>query len=138
MADPEIFLRAGISAQSRDTGLFFTGSADIRCRSPPEVLETSPTFQELGGAIMHYDMVACGQRIQALRRQAKISQARMSEILAISTVHLSNVERGINGASVELLVDMAIHFNVSLDYLILGIRILPMTLPTSWILQLSC
>ena len=69
---------------------------------------------------MRYDMVACGQRIQALRRQSKISQARMSEILAISTVHLSNVERGINGASVELLVDMAIHFNVSLDYLILG------------------
>ena len=64
---------------------------------------------------MHYDMAACGQRIQALRRQSKISQARMSEILSISTVHLS-----INGASVELLVDMAVHFNVSLDYLILG------------------
>lgn len=69
---------------------------------------------------MRYDMVACGQRIQALRRQARISQARMSEILAISRVHLSNVERGINGVSVEPLVDMAIHFNASLDYLIRG------------------
>ena len=71
---------------------------------------------------MNFNMVIFGKRLQALRKSRKMSQVQMAMSLNISTQYLSNIENGQRRPSIELLVHMANHFQVSLDYLILGIE----------------
>lgn len=70
---------------------------------------------------MHFDMVLFGKRIQELRKTRNQSQVQTAMALNISAQHLSNMEAGDRSPSIDLLVQMANHFHVSLDYLILGI-----------------
>ena len=61
-----------------------------------------------------------GQRVLQLRRNAGVSQTQFAKILNISHKHMSNLEHGIKGPSIDLLVIIAEYFHVSLDFLILG------------------
>ena len=70
---------------------------------------------------MIFDMVVFGKRIQKLRMSRKLSQAQLAMALNVSTQYLSNLETGQRRPSIELMVLMADYFQVSLDYLILGI-----------------
>lgn len=118
MADPEIFLRAGIPAQSGDTGLFFTGSANIHCRSPPRAFE-SPT-SNTRRSFMSFDTTSCGKRVRQLRKQRNLTQLALCEKLNISETFLRKIESGARSASIDLYIEIAAFFRVSLDYLILG------------------
>lgn len=69
---------------------------------------------------MLYDMKASGSRIKLLRQQTGATQEKLSEELGISLSMLKQVEAGRKGVSIELLVLLASHFDVSLDYIILG------------------
>lgn len=69
---------------------------------------------------MYYDMKASGERIHQLRISRKMTQERLSEALNITEGHLRKLEMGISGGSIDMLVDLSVYFNVSLDYLILG------------------
>ena len=70
---------------------------------------------------MQFDMVLFGKRIQELRKKRDQSQVQVAMALNISTQYLSNMETGERNPSIDLLVQMANHFHVSLEYLILGI-----------------
>ena len=48
------------------------------------------------------------------------TQEKSAEELNISLEHLGNIERGKGKPSLELLVEIALYFNVSTDYLLLG------------------
>ena len=69
---------------------------------------------------MKYDLAETGKRIREVRKMNGLTQEEFSSKVNISTTHIGSIERGFKGCSIELLVDIAIAFNVSLDFLILG------------------
>ena len=69
---------------------------------------------------MYYDTKASGQRIQQLRKAAGFTLEGLSDRLNITDRQLRRIETGESGSSVDLLIELACVFEVSLDYLILG------------------
>ena len=69
---------------------------------------------------MRFDPVECGKRIKSLREEKGYTQVQLSEKVRISFDHLRAIEHGRRTCSIELLVDLHILFDVSLDCLILG------------------
>ena len=63
-----------------------------------------------------------GKRIRLLREQTGMTQERLAEELNISDVHLRRLESGRSAGSVELVIEIAAYFDVSLDYLLLGVN----------------
>jgi len=69
---------------------------------------------------MIFDTNVCGIRIKALRTKNGITQEILAEQLHISDEHLRKIEAGSRGASIDLFIEIAEYFGVSLDYLLLG------------------
>jgi len=77
-------------------------------------------ISEFGGKNM-FDMKACGGRIKELREGIDgLTQEKLAEKLNTSDSHLRKIENGQRSASIDLYIDIAQYFNVSLDYLLLG------------------
>lgn len=62
-----------------------------------------------------------GKRIQAKRKEIKITQEKLSEIIDVSPSYISEIERGSSICSLATLTNIASTLNASLDYLVLGI-----------------
>ena len=60
------------------------------------------------------------QRIITLRKRAGLTQVQLADRLCLSPSALGNYEQGRRLPNVELLIEMAELFDVSLDYLITG------------------
>lgn len=71
---------------------------------------------------MLFNQESYGKRIKALRDQKGLTQEQLAEALHISDVHLRRLEAGRSTGSVELVVEIAEFFDVSLDYLLLGVN----------------
>ena len=69
---------------------------------------------------MYYDPMECGMRISKLRMECGKTQQQMADKLNISLDHYRALENGRRGGSLDLLIELAITFDISLDYLILG------------------
>ena len=69
---------------------------------------------------MRFDPVECGKRIKALREENRLTQMELAEQICITTDHLRAIERGRRACSIDLLVDLSLFFEVTLDHLILG------------------
>ena len=69
---------------------------------------------------MRFDPVECGKRIKALRENKNLTRAQLAEQLNIRFDHMRMAERGKRACSIDLLVDLSLILEVSLDYLILG------------------
>ncbi|MGN1014716.1 MAG: helix-turn-helix domain-containing protein [Butyricicoccus sp.] len=65
--------------------------------------------------------VAIGLRIQKTREHRRYTQEQLSELIGISTQHLSNIERGVAGISLSGLKRTCEVLNISADYLLLGV-----------------
>ena len=63
-----------------------------------------------------------GKRIMALRKDQHLSQAELAKKLNISASAEGMYEQGRRTPSIEILIQMAKQFNVSLDYLITGLE----------------
>lgn len=59
-----------------------------------------------------------GQRLQSLRKEKKENQETLAEFLGVKKAQVSEMERGNNGTSLERLVMLCEHYNVSADYLL--------------------
>jgi transcriptional regulator with XRE-family HTH domain len=70
----------------------------------------------------YYDIKKCGARIRQLRIQHGYTQEKLAGELNIDRSLLSHIESGKRGCSVDLLVQLADFFHVSLDLLILGAK----------------
>ena len=68
----------------------------------------------------YYDYKASGMRIQKLRKQASMTQEELAEKLNISCFTFGRIERGIQGASIELLAEISAFFYVSIEYIAFG------------------
>lgn len=61
-----------------------------------------------------------GLRIKKRRKQLTLTQENLAEQLGISVKHLSEVERGIAGLSIENLIKLSNILKLSLDFIIKG------------------
>ena len=69
---------------------------------------------------MYFDPKEVGSRIKRLRKQIGITQEQLAEKLNVTVNQLYRVEAGLSTGSVDLIVEISFHLDVSLDYLILG------------------
>lgn len=69
---------------------------------------------------MYYDLKESGLRIKKLRKKKELTQEQLANKLNISTSNLGKLERGLQGLSIDLLIEISIFFDVSLDYILLG------------------
>lgn len=58
------------------------------------------------------------QRIKTLRQQHNLTQKQLAEILSVTPVTVQRFEYGTARPSLDTLVKIADHFNVSLDYVV--------------------
>lgn len=61
-----------------------------------------------------------GLRVKKRRKQLAMTQECLAEQLGISVKHLSEVERGLAGLSIENLIKLSNALKLSLDYIIKG------------------
>lgn len=73
---------------------------------------------------MYFNIQNCGQRIKQLRKSQGLTQEQVSAQLGIGDRHLRKLEQGDTCGSIDLLVEIANYFGVTLDYLLLGKHIL--------------
>ena len=64
--------------------------------------------------------VRIGSNIQTARERANYTQEQLSEIIGVTPNHLSAIERGASGASLETIERLCQIFGVSVDYLFFG------------------
>ena len=69
---------------------------------------------------MNYNMKQSGERIRQLRIKNGLTQEKTANALNIDQSYYGRVETGKKGCSVDLFIQLANLFDVSLDYLILG------------------
>ena len=73
---------------------------------------------------MYYDIKESGKRIKELRKKARMTQEGLANRLNMSTVAISNMERGVNGVSLDMMGVLAEVLDSSVDYIAFGKRTL--------------
>lgn len=66
------------------------------------------------------DMAAMGQRIKEARIAAGVKQVELAEYFAIGNNEMYRIEAGKRTCKTEYLFEMALMFEVSVDYLLFG------------------
>lgn len=69
---------------------------------------------------MYFDAHEFGKRVKALRTEKGLTQEKLAEMLNISFSQISRIESGRSTPSIDVMIELAELFQVSLDYLILG------------------
>ena len=70
---------------------------------------------------MELDLKELGMRIAQRRKQLNIKQNTLSELIGVSNNHMSGIENGKTGLSVELLLKICAVLDTTPDYFLLGI-----------------
>ena len=70
--------------------------------------------------MMYYDQFNTGKRIQKLRRERYLTQEELAVRLNVSDRHLRSLESGEYIPSIDLFIEIAAYFDVTLDHLIMG------------------
>ena len=66
--------------------------------------------------------VEIGRRIQIKRKELKLTQEKLSEIIDVSPSYISEIERGSSISSLATISKISNTLNISLDYLVFGIN----------------
>lgn len=61
-----------------------------------------------------------GKRVARLRKQHKLTQTQLADRIGITSKHLSEIERGVTGISIDTQIELSSFLNCSIDYLIKG------------------
>ena len=69
---------------------------------------------------MYYDLIESGKRIKMLRKNLGLTQENLAEQLGVALNTISRIEIGKRGISIDLAIDLAVHLNSTLDYIIVG------------------
>lgn len=69
---------------------------------------------------MYYDPIESGKRIRNLRKNLGLTQEDLAEQLGVALNTISRIEIGQRGVSIDLALELAVHFNSTLDYIIAG------------------
>ena len=65
--------------------------------------------------------VEIGARIQKARKNAHLTQMAFAEKIDVSTQYVSDLERGVVGASISTIIKRCETLNVSTDYILRGV-----------------
>lgn len=68
----------------------------------------------------NYNYEPIGKRIKLIRKERKYTQEYLAEKLNVSTQHISNIERGLNGISIPSLMEICKILNIDSDYILFG------------------
>ena len=71
---------------------------------------------------MHFNTDDYCLRIRSLRKNRGLTQEQLAEKMNVSTPYIAKIENGKQTGPVELAVEFAAFFEVSLDYLLVGGR----------------
>lgn len=69
---------------------------------------------------MDFQYQEMGNRIKVRRKELKIKQAELAELLEISNNHMSSIENGRQKPSLDTFIGICKCLNVTPDYLLLG------------------
>lgn len=69
---------------------------------------------------MHFDRKSYGARIRQLRISKRLTQEQLAEKMHVTGTYIVKIESSQRTGSVELAVELASCFGISLDYLLLG------------------
>ena len=69
---------------------------------------------------MHFDRTAYGERIKRLRTGRELTQEQLAEKINISRTYIVKIENGVQIDPIEIAIDLATFFDVSMDFLLLG------------------
>ena len=69
---------------------------------------------------MYYDLVESGKRIRKLRKQTGLTQEQLADLLGVALNTISRIEVGSRGISIDLAIELAVHFDTTLDYIFMG------------------
>lgn len=72
------------------------------------------------GDVMEGNLMEMGNRITTRRRHLGISQNLLAEKIGISNNHMSNIERGREKPSLDVLINLCNELKVTPDYLLMG------------------
>ncbi len=64
--------------------------------------------------------IQIGTNIQAARERAGYTQEELSELLGMTPNHLSAIERGVSGISLDALQKLCLLLGISADYVLFG------------------
>ena len=67
------------------------------------------------------DLELFAPRVNELRKQKRLSQTELGEVLGLTHKSISTIESGVRGTTIEKLILLAKFFEVSTDYL-LGLK----------------
>lgn len=84
------------------------------------VNELNKLVDDIGAYDMYFDQKEFGLRVKYLRRKHGLTQEQLADALYITATHLSKIECGQRGISIDLLLDLAAELGVSVDFLISG------------------
>jgi len=70
---------------------------------------------------MYFNQVEFGQRLKKARKAMDFTQEELAEILGVERLHITRMERGVVACSIDLLLDLSCHLQVSTDYLLKGV-----------------
>ena len=69
---------------------------------------------------MYYYLVESGKRIRKLRKQNGLTQEQLADLLGVALNTISRIEVGSRGISIDLAIELAVHFDTTLDYILMG------------------
>lgn len=69
---------------------------------------------------MYFDQKEFGKRLKEIRLIRGMTQEELAEMLNINKQHVSRMERGITTCSIDLLIELSCHLQISTDYLLMG------------------
>lgn len=69
---------------------------------------------------MYYDLVESGKRIRKLRKQNGLTQEQLADLLGVALNTISRIEVGSRGISIDLAIELVVHFDTTLDYIFMG------------------
>ena len=91
----------------------------LRCRGPPSLLKLS-NFRKWRNRIVHFDQTVYGAKIRQMRISRGLTQEQLAEQIGITRTYLLKIENASQVGPIELAVEFATYFNVSLDFLLLA------------------
>lgn len=74
-----------------------------------------------GGFFMELDYKIIGQRIKDCRNERNITQNKLSELLDVSNVYVSRIERGVSKVNLEMLYRISVILDIPIGLLITGV-----------------
>lgn len=69
---------------------------------------------------MHFDRTAYGERIKRLRTGRELTQEQLAEKINVSRTYIVKIENGVQIGPIEIAIELAMFFDVSMDFLLLG------------------